>query len=171
MAMNLLTAVQSNPNLPVEFRTVAISVANNAITFANQEIARQATTTIPQVVVSTPEPVQEQPVGGIIIPMENENLNLELEVVKNVIYKQAGENKVPDFVDVEVKITNGSNGLQYKIEGHPRYDGGRLDTVRPPSRNKKYNSLNFSANENKVYTVIFQLDGKTQTQQVNINEL
>lgn len=77
MAMNLLTAVQANPNLPPQFKEVAISVANNAIVFANQELAKLPADQTP---VQTPvqpvtvQPVQAPVVGGIITPMDKSEI-------------------------------------------------------------------------------------------------
>ena len=118
MAMNLLTAVQSNPNLPVEFRTVAVSVANNAIAFANQQLTSQPTTTsqvVTPVATYTPPVIQEQPVGGIITPMKP-TLSFERLTIPSTYY-------------VGDELVNGSYyawNLTFKDEKGKTLKGGNL---------------------------------------------
>lgn len=75
MAMQLLTAVQANPNLPQSFRDTAISIANTAISVAQNALAAQTQNTtlvagiVPDIVVPLVVPLApaEQPKKEITI--------------------------------------------------------------------------------------------------------
>lgn len=72
MAMNLLTAVQTNPNLSQEFKDNATIVANQAISFAQAELAATPTAPMPN-----PEPVNEPVLGATpVAPVDKSEITI-----------------------------------------------------------------------------------------------
>jgi len=74
-AMQLLGLVQTNPQLPQSFKENAIVVANQAITFAQIEIAKNQSSTIQPVVPTQPSFGSITPSQPVATILEVEDLN------------------------------------------------------------------------------------------------
>lgn len=102
-AMTLLTMIQQNPNLPQSFRDSAISIANQAITVAQDEIANQNKTATNPVVINNVTPVQtvQQPVFSGIIP----SMNKEISISANPLGEFSGK------YHYVIRVTYTENGI------------------------------------------------------------
>lgn len=150
MAMNLLTAVQGNPNLPPQFKETAISVANNAIVFANQELAKLPADQTPVQQPVTPvvvpvAPVQPPVVGGIITPMDKSSLDVEVtEYRKKDIVN--GQPFGHFSISVSVKDKDGKNLRQEIVMDAPdNLLNKTVDTVKIPNSETNVNKGDWTA--------------------------
>ena len=163
-AMQLLTMVSASPNLPQSFVDNAKSIANTAITIAQDEIAKyNASTTAP---VSIPQ-VTELPTSqnlGTIQPIMETPFVVESTISKKVLKNAGGDL----YVEIEINIVDGSNDMTW--EGN-FINGYHKDKVRPKSQSKDYNWISFSVDKNGEYPITFSLNGKTYVQNITINEL
>lgn len=104
-AMTLLTMIQQNPNLPQSFKDSAVSIANQAIVVAQDEIAKANQTAINPVVINTVTPVQtvQQPTfGGIITAMETPVDKSEI-IAEQIGYSKDAD--TPYFGDYSFKVS------------------------------------------------------------------
>lgn len=176
-AMNLLVMVQGNPNVTPEFRATATSVANYAISVAQESLKTPVATSTPQdVVVATStmpvgitQPLPQVQNFGTIQPTNPIVMETPF-IVESTISKKVFKNAFGDpYVEVEINILNGSDDMTW--EG-TFGNGYHKSKVRPKSQVRDYiNWISFGVTKNGDYPVTFSLNGKTFVQNVTVNEL
>ena len=167
MAMNLLVAVQNNPNVTPEFRATATSVANYAISVAQEALKTPEATTTPIIIPPQETVIPLPPVqnlGTIQAPIMETLFVVESTISKKVLKNAGGD----PYVEIEINIVNGSNDMTW--EG-VLVNGYHKDKVRQKSQSKNYNWVSFSVNTNGEYPITFSLNGKTYVQNVTVDEL
>ena len=175
-AMQLLTIVASSPNLSQSFKDNAIIVANTAITLAQSEIEKAATTT-EQVIVPiqnlgsiTSQPIQAMPI----------QYQWSTNITKSRVLKLADGNTYLDFSMTPTYKVSKDSGV---------FNDGRdaiIITVAPndglgdsngftsqPIGNKSglRQEWGFSVMKNGTYRLTFTAEGDTHIEDIVVTEL
>lgn len=138
-AMTLLTMIQQNPNLPQSFKDSAISIANQAIVVAQDEIAKANQTVANPIVINTVTPVQpvQQPVQVVpnnVIIAGAVNTQTNNKIMEIVIKNDSTGESISDTYTTN--ISNGSLVLKvdYKVDGVSKLETISMSTSDGQSR-------------------------------------
>ena len=175
--MQLLTIVASSPNLSQSFKDNAIIVANTAITLAQSEIEKAATTT-EQVIVPiqnlgsiTSQPIQAMPI----------QYQWSTNITKSRVSKLADGNT---YLDVSMTPTykvskdgggfnDGREPIIITIAPNEGLGDPNGFILQPVSRwvSGLRSEIGFSAMKNGIYHLTFTAEGSIHTEDVVVNEL